>query len=219
MNICGLIMARGGSKGIPRKNIKELNGIPLLGYVAKAADESFSLNEVWVSSEDPEILQVCGRFPWLKKHERPKELAEDDTPSVEVAKDFLSKHDVDVLVILNACCPLTSARDIDWATFLYTVNKKPVVSMVEDFSAHPSKVLVDGKCLGDFDVSTRQKLPQVLKRNTAIYITTLEYIKKHDRLFGEDTTPYIMSPEKSFDINTMWDWKLAELIIKELSPE
>lgn len=225
--IFGLVLARGGSKTVPRKNIKELNGKPLMSYIIEEAKKSKYLKEIWVSSDDDEILQVAGSL-MVNTIRRPVELSSGTSKSIEAIQHFmeservLADHPCDIIVLLNACCPLTTVEDIDGAIELaLETGVDSVTSLVEDFSSHPSKVcyLVEGRIqpLGkEFITGERQKITPVYKRNTAIYLAERELVEK-GKLFSRNTKGYVMPKERSWDINDMWDWEVAEFLIRSVS--
>lgn len=229
--ILGIIPARGGSKTLPRKNIKLLLGKPLLSYMLKAAQESKHLSRVVVSSEDDEILDIA------KKHggkdvvlRRPKELAEDLTPDIPVlqhAVEAIEKKDnitFDYVVLLHATTPLTDAEDIDAVLKKLVSNTSldSVVSVYEVNDFHPMKMKkIENDLLFPYTegleektTSPRQGYIPVYKRNVAIYASKRDVIMKLGRVWGEKVSPYLMPPEKSIDINNELDFLLAELIMK-----
>lgn len=216
--IYGLILARGGSKTIPNKNTKLLNGKPLIAYIIEQALKTKSLDQVWLSSDSKETLEVASGLG-ISVILRPPELAQGDKP-IESIEHFLeNKKECDVVVLLNACCPLTKVQDIENAIQIFqNVNCDSVVSLVEDFSCHPSKLCGLGKfdkvlTLGIFKTGERQGLDRIYKRNTAIYLAKKEVIM-NGTLFGSDIRGYVMPKERSWDINDEFDWKIAEYLIK-----
>ena len=218
MIINALILARGGSKGVPRKNIKPLLGKPLLGYVLNETQKCTFLDDICVSSEDEEILDYAAG-EGVSIQERPVELASDTARSIEAAKYYLQFNACDYLMLLNACCPLTLASDICRAVKLaLETGVDSVVSLVEDFSCHPSKIcqLDDDKILplGSFEAGQRQKLGRVFKRNCAIYLAKSAVIESGS-FFGKDTRGYVMPKERSWDINDQLDWAIAEFLMQK----
>lgn len=218
--IFGLVLARGGSKGIPNKNIKKLNGVPLLGYVLSEAKKSKYLNEVWVSSDDIDILAEAQSFG-ANTLRRPSKLAQDNSKSIKAIQHFIQQlsQKPDIIVLLNACCPLTKVKDIDGAIELaLRTDCSSVTSLVEDFSSHPSKLCYLDKNeivpIANFATGERQKQEKVYKRNTAIYIAKRGILEEGE-LFGWDSMGYVMPKERSLDINDMFDWQIAEFLIKK----
>jgi len=223
-----LIPIRGGSKGIPHKNIKIINGKPLFSYVLDAAQDIEFLDYIIVSSEDKKILDEVnyyilreyGEYRNIILDKRLEELARDDSRSIDVAKYIIKKYPSKALILLNACCPLTTRDDITKAIKLFLkTNCDSVVSLVEDFSCHSSKVcLLDDEqrvlANGNFKTGERQRLDKIYKRNTAVYLAKKEVIES-ETFFGKDTRGYIMPKFRSVDINDMFDFELAEFLLKK----
>ena len=229
-NILGLIPARGGSKGIPRKNIAPLAGRPLLAYTCEAALGSKLITRVVLSTDDAEIAQVgrdCGvEAPFL----RPRELAGDDTPSLAVAHHamcWLTEHEgwtPDILVLLQPTSPLRLSRHVDEALERMTqAEAETVVSVVEvphAFSPYGVMRLQDGGLENfwteplPFDTFRRQNLPIFYARNgPAVLATQVRILIEQQSFYGKKIAPYIMTEEESVDIDTLFDLRLAEWLI------
>lgn len=216
--IC-LILARSGSKGVSNKNIKLLAGKPLIGYVLEQAKKCDFFDEIVVSSDSLEILQVADNYGADTLINRPPELATDTAKSIDAVKHSLSLVDADYVVLLNACTPLTQATDMANCVKMALETKcDSVVSLVEDFSAHPSKTCkLDGDKIikmGSFKTGERQEQEKIYRRNTAIYLAKKEVIMS-GVFFGEDCRGYVMDKSRSWDINDMWDLDIAEYLIKK----
>ena len=219
----GLILARGGSKGLPGKNKKELNGKPLIGYAIEAAQKSTLLGEIFVSSDDPEIILIAEQYG-VNSIGRPASLASDTATSVDAARHAVMEIEkrtgkITHLLLINACCPLTTPEDIDNIIQIAKHNTcDSVVSLVEDFSSHPSKVCeLDKKgrvvALG-FETHNRQHLPKTYKRNTALYLVRKDVLMETG-FFGDDIRGYIMPKIRSYDINDQIDFDICEFLIKK----
>lgn len=221
MKIIALILARSGSKGVPNKNIKELNGKPLIGYVLEEAKKCEFFDEIVVSSDSLEILQVADNYGADTLINRPPELATDESKSIDAVKHALSVVDADYVVLLNACAPFNNATSIsEMVKFGLEKRADSVVSLVESFESHPSKLchLNEDNLIipiADFQTGERQKLDKIYRRNTCMYMSTRETIMLGS-FFGKRNYGYIMPPEKSIDINTPFDFLMAELYIKYL---
>lgn len=227
MNILAIIPARGGSKGIPKKNIKLLAGKPLITYSIEAAIKSTHINKVIVSTDDKEIAQIS------QSHDaeiiiRPKELAKDDSPTIdtifhalELLKDSYSP---DILVLLQPTSPLRTSKDIDQAIELFIKNKETSNSLVSICVSDPSPFssfkIENGFLIPNFDKKylkmRRQELPKLYSPNGSIYISSIKDIKKFQGFYGDKIIPYEMPKERSIDIDTMMDFKLVELMLGEL---
>lgn len=228
--IIGLILARGGSKGVPNKNIRPLNGKPLMLYVLGEMKKLTFFDGIYVST-DSEDIAVVGLDAGARVVMRPAELASNSAKSIDAVRHMIGwveeYHPIaqdDHIVLVNACCPLTKAEDIAGAVKMaLETGADSVVSLVEDFSCHPTKICQLGEVgevlsiVGDehgFTTGERQSQQTCYKRNTAIYIAKRKVIES-GTFFGPDTRGYVMPKERSLDINDMWDWNVAELLIKQ----
>ena len=215
MKILGIIPARGGSKGIPRKNIKLLNGKPLIAYTIEAALAS-NLDRVIVSTDCKEIAGISKEYG-AEVIIRSFNLAEDTTPTLPVLQHVVSKLEVefDAVMTLQPTSPLRTSKHINEAIELFESDKE-VDSLVEvPHNYMPEKLMsFDGKYLtGNREVKRRQEISTMYARNgAAIYITKTEKLGEY--IFGGKILPYFMSKIKSFDIDDMEDWEIVERIIK-----
>lgn len=223
--ILALIPARGGSKGIPHKNITPLAGEPLIRYSIDAAMQSKYIDYVLVSTDDEEIAQVsnaCGaEVPFL----RPPELAGDTAKTIDAvlhAIETLRKigETFDSLVLLQPTSPLRTAEDIDKAveTF-YQANRQPVVS-VSEVSDHPILIRTIAQTpegdrlkplLQTGSTVRRQDMPPFYRVNGSIYINAVEKLNR-DSSFNDNSVPFIMQKLHSVDIDEPLDLKIAEWI-------
>jgi len=216
----GVIPARGGSKGIPRKNLRLLRGRPLIAYTIDAARKSQRLTHFVVSTEDREIAAVA-RELGASVVERPAELALDETPSlpvvqhaVEVVEGDLGRFDC--VFTLQVTSPFRSANDIDEAiALLRTTGAESVIGVVRVFDNHPARIkrIRDGR-LVPFDTPEpeglrRQDLPPAYLRNGAVYVTRRDVLARGS-LLGVDQCPFEMPPERSINIDDPLDFALAE---------
>ena len=228
-NILGLIPARGGSKGLPRKNIKPLLGKPLIAWTIEQALASKYLDRVVVSTDDKEIADISKKYGAEVPFMRPKELAEDNAKGIDVvlhAIDWLKENDkrkqYDLIMLLQSTSPLRTTEDIDKAIELLFLLKeaKAIVSVCEvDHHSLWVNTLPDDRCMKDFIKpkimnKNRQELPKFYRLNGAIYIAYCNYLQKRKSFFGKETFAYIMPREKSIDIDDKIDFKLVEILIK-----
>lgn len=223
MNIVSIVPARGGSKGIPRKNIKLLNGKPVIFYSIEASNSCPLIKNTFVSTEDEEISKISTSFG-ANVIERPFELASDTSSSIDVichTLDFLENNDVlpDVFVLLQPTSPLRSSKDIEKAINLFLKNDcDSLVSVCElDHQSLLNFSLKDDYLIQNTDKSffnsRRQDLPNYYTLNGAIYITTPLFIRKNKSFYSNKTIPYIMSKNNSIDLDTPFDFKLAEFLL------
>ncbi|HEX8920150.1 MAG TPA: acylneuraminate cytidylyltransferase family protein [Pyrinomonadaceae bacterium] len=226
----GLITARGGSKSIPQKNVKLLAGKPLIAWTIEAALRSQRLSRVIVSTDDEEIARTAREWGADVPFMRPPELAQDDSPHLDVIRHALSwleskkESELDYLMLLQPTSPLRTTEDIDAAIQLAEEKDADAVVSVCQAQDHPylsKQITPDGKLL-DFvekpqGYLPRQKLPPAYSLNGAIYLVRRAVLLERDDWYTESTFAYIMPPERSFDIDTPWDLHLVELILRDLN--
>jgi CMP-N-acetylneuraminic acid synthetase len=226
MSILGLISARGGSKGIPYKNIKPLNGKPLIAYTIEQARESKCLTRLIVSTDDENIADMAKEYGAEVPFMRPNELAQDHTPGIDVvlhAIDWLNANEgycPDAIMLLQPTSPFRMAADIDNAVAIY--NERNPLSLVSVCIAGDNPYWMmsinDGiltPLFGHIDHTRRQDLPKAYKLNGAIYISSPTVLKERRTFFTENTIPYIMPRERSLDIDDMLDFHFAEYLLRE----
>lgn len=228
MEILAVIPARGGSKGVPRKNIKPLAGKPLIYYSIEQAKRSKYISRIVVSTEDNEISEMAKEYG-VEVIKRPLELAKDDSPTIDVilhVLDFLrNKEDYvpDVIVLLQPTSPLRTSEDIDHAIelFLSCQDCLSLVSVTEFDNSPFWAMKIENSYLSPmFDIKyfkmRRQELPKAYKPNGAIFITTPTVLYRYRTFYTEKTIAYVMPPERSVDIDTEFDFLLAEFLISKL---
>lgn len=224
MIIAALIPARGGSKGVPRKNLRPLGGSPLIVHTIKAALQARCLAGVFVSTEDAETRQVA-ESAGARVIARPVELASDETAALPVIRHALPIMDaalgakVDVLVYLQATTPFRNAADINaTVALLDDPAAESAVSVVQVTRVHPFKLkrIVDGQLQPYSAVepegTRRQDLPPAFVRNGGIYASRRRTIEAGS-LYGGDIRAHIMPEERSVEIDTELDFAFAELIL------
>ena len=221
-----VIPARGGSKGLPGKNIKMLNGKPLIAYSIESALESKFIDRVIVSTDDEEIAEVALKFDAEVPFLRPKELSEDNSKSIDnfiytIDKLNESEKRIDSFIVLQPTSPLRKSKHIDEAISLFhKKNALSVVSVVESqIPLNWHKKILDSGVLVDYfkncvNNQNRQEGEKLFLPNGAIYIFDFLTLKNNYNYYNEKTYPYIMNEIDSLDIDTLMDFKLAELLIK-----
>ncbi len=221
-----IIPARGGSKGIPRKNIKPLCGRPLIAYSIDAALEAgASPRSIILSTDDAEIAETGRRLGLDVDYMRPAELATDTAGSREVildAMDWADKQGIvyDCVVLLQPTSPMRTAADIKAALELYTPDTDMVVS-VKEASANPyyncfetdpeSGYLHISK--GDGLLTRRQDAPPVWEYNGAVYVINPQSIRNMPMGAFKKRVPSVMPAERSVDLDTPTDWLVAEAMM------
>lgn len=224
--IIAIIPARGGSKGVPRKNIKTLCGKPLTYYSIKAGLESKYIDRVVVSTEDNEIEEIAKRYE-AEVVKRPMALSRDYTPSLEVFQQvlhFLKKTEEyipDIVVILQPTSPLRKTNDIDTCIEKLCSERCDSVITVTKVE-HPPQWMVKldkNSRLNNFltgkNVVRRQESEELYIPNGAVFVTWVYTIIKENTIRGADTRAIVMPSERSIDIDTELDFYIAEqLMIK-----
>lgn len=229
--IVGLITARGGSKGLPGKNIRPLGGKPLIAWTISAAQRAESIARVVVSTDDNEIADVARKFGAEVPFMRPAELAQDRSPHIDVvlhALDTLASGDgvvPDALMLLQPTSPFRTADDIDAAVRLARQKSAPAIVSVVETHDHPFLVRrqnADGSLAQfvpcDIAYPRRQDLPPAYALNGAIYLCGVETIRRLQTFEPPGTLAYEMPPERSLQIDTSWDFDLCSLIAASQSP-
>lgn len=223
--IIGIIPARGGSKGVPHKNIRLVADRPLIAYTIEAAKGSQLVTHFVVSTDDTEISLVAERLGSTVIM-RPPELAADHTPMLPVVDHALRVLEpemgrYDYVVVLQPTSPLRTASDIDMAlTLLIQSGADSVVSVYEVGDHHPARMyrLIDGRLVPYEQEPAhrlRQRLPAVYHRNGAIYACRREIIEEQGTLIGPDTRPYIMPRERSINIDDELDLAYADFVFRQ----
>lgn len=226
MKILVIIPARGGSKGIPRKNIKPFNGKPLIYYTIDCARAICDDEDICVSTDDVEIISVVEQYGLKVPFVRPAKLASDTAGTYEVLLhalnyyEQLGKH-YDVVMLLQNTSPFRTVEHVKEALKLYTQDIDMVVS-VKECPANPYYCVFEEDkngflhvCKGDGNICRRQDAPKVYEYNGAIYIMNAETLKNTHMHKMQKRVKYVMDDMSSFDLDTMTDWTIAELIIKE----
>ena len=227
MKILVIIPARGGSKGIPHKNIKPLNGKPLIHYTIDEAREIVGDEDICVSTDDPEIIKCVENYGLKVPFVRPEELATDTAGTYEVllhALNFYEKQGrhYDIVLLLQNTSPFRKAEHIKEALKLYNDDVDMVVS-VKECPANPYYCVFEENeegflhvCKGDGNIFRRQDAPKVYEFNGAIYIMNAEKLKTTHMHKIKKRVKYVMDEKSSFDLDTMTDWMIAEILKKEI---
>lgn len=221
MSLLALIPARGGSKGIPRKNIRSFSGKPLLQWTIEAALMSSSVDHVVVSTDDPEIADIaraCGaQVPFL----RPLELASDAAPAIGTVLHALAQlPKVCDILLLQPTSPLRSVEDIQGIIKLYRDSKIQSIVSVSRSHKHPAwmySLSSDNilQALAEFPVADcRQQLPPAYVLNGALYLASRTFLERHHGFLSSNTMGFVMPPERSVDIDTLIDWRWGEFLLQ-----
>lgn len=227
MRTIAFIFARGGSKGLPQKNIKSLDGKPLIQYSIETAFATASIEKVFVSTDDAAIASVA-RTAGAEIIERPTELATDTSPewlSWRHAIEYVrTNYGVfDVFLSLPATSPLRNEKDVsaainqlseakaDICISVTTANRSPYFNMVRQ-SEDGSVELVNRPSTG---VYRRQDAPEVFDITTVVYAAKPEFVLENNALFDGKVTSIFVPKERAVDIDDIYDFMLAEAILTE----
>lgn len=227
MKIAAIIPARGGSKGISQKNIKLLNGSPLISYSIKEAQNSDYITDIYVSTDDEDIARISKTYGAQVPYLRPEDLSTDSSPTIDsilhMTEWILSNAKVKphYICVLQCTSPLTIASDINGLIKkLIESNMDGAVSICEtEVNPYWTNVFKDDR-LEYFieegkNITRRQDLPAIYRLNGAIYVVKTEVLLSEKTLEPKNITGYLMTRENSIDIDTMQDFILAELLMKE----
>ncbi len=222
-----IIPARGGSKGLPGKNIRLLNGKPLIAHTIEAALKSKAITQIVISTDDEAIAEACKAYDVDIPFMRPLELAGDDslivdtyTYTVDRINKEQNKSYTDMIALLPTC-PLRNGEDIDAAVKIFQEkNADSVVSYYE--AAHPVQwyryLDEDGVLRAVFDegnrLANRQKERKTYLPNGAIYIFKMDLLRQK-KYYSDKSYPYIMPIERSVDIDTIHDFMMAECMMEK----
>jgi CMP-N,N'-diacetyllegionaminic acid synthase len=231
LRILALIPARGGSKRLPGKNIRLLGGNPLIVWSINVAKAIPEICDILVSTDDSSIAEVAHHadalVPWL----RPAELATDAASSVDVCLHALDwyegKHGkVDGLLLLQPTSPFRSRDTVLRGIGVFCGNQRRSVLGVSPAVSHPMWCLhVNGETVRPFieggDLNSRsQDLPPAYVLNGAFYLISPEELRKRRSFYSDGMIPLMINePEESLDIDTEWDWKMAEAVVARSSAD
>lgn len=227
MRVLGLVPARGGSKGVPRKNARLIGGKSLLAWTAGAAQNAPALQRVILSTDDDEIAAIGAACGLEVPFRRPAELATDTTPMIDVVLHAMDWAEgtgdrFDALCLLQPTNPLRTAADIDGALeLLERAGADTVVSTLEvPAEHHPDWVFLrDGEGLlrmangATEPTSRRQDLRPAVHREGSLYVTRWSVIRSKGSLYGDRIVGYPIDPARSVNIDTPDDWARAERLM------
>jgi len=221
--VLAIIPARGGSKGLPRKNILDLNDKPLITWTIEASLNSKYINKTIVSSDDDEILEISKKYG-AEILKRPDEFATDISSSEAVVHHVIENTNeiYNYIILLQPTSPLRNTLDIDNALKeLFSTDATALISVCE----YDNKILkafkenefgyIEGISNNTYPFMRRQDLPQTYMSNGAIYIIKVDKFLKNNSFFTDKTISFVMDDIKSLDIDTQVDLKKVETYINE----
>jgi len=221
MNTIAIIPARGGSKGIPRKNIKDFCGKPLISYIISTALNTKELDRVIVSTDDKEIAEISKEYGAEVPFIRPHNLSLDHTPTMPVIKhaiEYLEKNEgycPSLVALLYPTSPLLRSNRISEAIdILKKGNFDSLVSVVED-KGHFWIKNTNYKRLYPKIIKNRQYVNPLYRENGSIYLFTRDLIMNKNKIIGDKVSVLVMENNESVDIDTNIDFEFAEYIYRE----
>ncbi len=221
--VLALIPARGGSKGLPGKNILPVGGRPLIGWTVEAAKQSRYIDRVVLSSDDDKIIAAARACGCDVPFRRPAELATDTTPMIDVVLHALEAlGEYEIVALLQPTSPLRTAADIDAACAMLEDDGVPAcvsVSPVEQSPYWMYRLGTDRRMTPLIDIGSqatrRQDLPEVYALNGAVYVARASWLRQHRTFVTPDTFAHVMPQERSIDIDTAADLEAFKRILAE----
>lgn len=221
-----VIPARGGSKGIPHKNIKKLGGKPLICYAIDTARKFTTVDNICVSTDDDDIIKVVENYGLKVPFKRPDYLATDNAGTNGVLLHALNFYEekgccFDMIVLLQATSPFRRAEDVIEASKLYDDTIDMVTSVMpakcnpyyDGFEDNAEGLLAISK--GDGTIERRQDAPCVWQQNGAVYIINPSQLKAKGLAGMTKIRKYVMDEIHSVDLDNMLDWKIAEIMLED----
>jgi len=222
--VFAFVFARGGSKGLPRKNVLPLGGKPLIAHSIDVAKQVEGVERIFVSTDDDEIKCIAKKFG-AEVIDRPEELASDKAPELEAWRHAISylkekgEH-FDIFLSLPATSPLRDQSDVraclealdeetDVVITVTPAARSPYFNMVSRDKKGRSRIL-----LASNGYTRRQDAPQAYDMTTAAYVFRPEFIKKHNALFEGKVKSVVVPKERAIDIDDIYDFKFADLILQ-----
>lgn len=223
-NLFAIIPARGGSKGLPRKNILNLNGIPLIAHSIKAAKLSQHIKDFVVSTDDDEIAEIARRSG-AAVLKRPASLAGDTIKNDDVVKHIIQElklsKQFEYIALLQPTSPLRSAEDIDQTYEAMLKNQACSAMTITEVDHHPAKCVTLKESFlhaytNDIEMEARrQTLPTVYRQNGAVYIVSIADFLKQECFFIKPCSYHIVERNRSVDIDSLLDLQYAEILLSQ----
>ena len=223
MSLLAIIPARGGSKGILKKNIYKINGIPLIAYSINAALQVEKIDKLIVSTDDEEIAEISKEYGASLAPKRNKILADDKSPIIDTVLDLIDKYpNYNEIIVLQPTSPLRNSKDISGIINFKKEMKCPSVVSICKVAKVPElmfRLNNSNKLLpiinNNNNYQRRQDYKEAYQLNGALYIADKNWIQKTKSLIQNDTLGYEMPLDRSPDIDTELDLKWAEFLNKQ----
>lgn len=217
--ILAIIPARSNSKGLKKKNMKIFNGKPLVQWTIEAAKKSKLIDDIFISSDSSRLMKLIKRLKLEVPELRPKFLSQDATPMYKVVLHALSiKKNFTHFVLLQPTSPLRTALDIDnLINQAMNTNSTSFVSIseVKDHPRYMYSINKNKKIINYFNLKkiyNRQKFEKIYRENGSIYFESIKEFKKDRSFINNKTKGFIMPYIKSIDIDTIYDFRIAEIL-------
>jgi len=225
MKYIALICARGGSKGLPGKNIKSLDGTPLIGWSINIAKQIDRISRIIVSTDSKKIAKIATEHGAEVPFIRPTDLAADDSPEWLVWRHAINHMEnqgekIDSIVVLPATAPLRSIRDVNKCIDLFEKGGTDSVITVSESNRNPyfNMIVKDSKgysslvIQSDKGITRRQDAPQIFDMTTVAYVVRTSFVKTHNGIFEGRVKSVTIPSERAIDIDTILDFKIAEYL-------
>lgn len=225
--ILAIIPARGGSKGLPGKNIKPLFGKPLIGWTIEQAKASQYISEIFISTDSQEIADITEEFGVSVSELRPAELANDTATSASFIIYTIEKlrdegKEFDYIILLEPTSPLRTVDDIDSSieTLLSNPNAESIVGVCKVESSHPAFMVKQTGSgflqpyLDENSVIRRQDIEDLYYFEGTVYVSKTEAFLKKQSFYHEKTLPFLIPKSRSFEIDDSEDWLIVESIVE-----
>lgn len=231
MKILTVIPARGGSKGVPGKNIRPVHGKPLLAWTIECALATKGLDRIVLSSDDEAILDVGRAYPGIAISRRPEELSRDQTPTAPVVAQVLAEEEAnghgpfDAILLLQATAPLREPWHVEQAITSLREGVNTVISVAEMRDLHPARMYSMGEgdellsLMPELEVARRQDIPPVYYRNGSIYFVRRSAFDASGSLMAKPSIGYVMDDRYLLNIDEPRDMLVAEVLMAELERE
>lgn len=222
MSNIAIIPARGGSKGVPGKNTKLIDGKPLISYSIETALKSNLIDHVIVSSDSLEILSLSASYPKVIVHKRSEDIAKDNSPVSETIFAILKEYEnlsIENIVLLQPTSPLRTASQIDEAILLFRESRaKSLISVCEMDDVHPARMYWNKESqlepiMPELEQLRRQEIPKALYRNGSIYITDRGTFEKTGAIMNKPAIGYVMPYNQLLNIDEPRDILIAEALV------
>jgi CMP-N,N'-diacetyllegionaminic acid synthase len=222
--VLAVIPARGGSRGVPRKNVRDLAGKPLIAWTIQEALRSQYIDRLVLSSEDAEIMRIAQSYGCDVPFTRPADLSRDETPGVAPVLHALGElPGYDIVVLLQTTSPMRTAADIDGCVEHMIDSGASACVSVTAAQQSPywmftmdSRGIMEPLLKADSRALRRQELPAVYALNGAVYAAKCDWLLEYETFITRETVGFLMPQDRSLDIDTELDLRIAQCIVQQV---